>query len=100
MELVTKNIDDARESCSIKLFKLFLKRNIEVNYSDPYFEDFQKTRILNLNIKSITLTKENLIKYDLVIIATDHDSFDYELIKKESNLIIDTTGRFKPSKNF
>ena len=32
------------------------------------------------------------------MLLTDHDDFDYEIIKKESNLIIDTRGVFKPSK--
>ncbi len=93
-----KNIDDARESCSIKLLKLFTEKNIKVHYSDPYFDNFPITRNLKLTLKSISLTKENLVTYDIVIIATDHDSFDYALIEQESNLIIDTTGRLKPSK--
>ena len=40
------------------------------------------------------LTSLDLNNFDAVIIATDHDSFDYELIKTNSNLIIDTRGRF------
>ena len=31
------------------------------------------------------------------MLLTDHDDFDYEIIKKESNLIIDTRG-VSPSK--
>jgi len=34
----------------------------------------------------------------LVILATDHDVFDYKLIEKESMLIVDTPGKFKISK--
>ena len=34
---------------------------------------------------------------DLVLLATDHDDFDYDLIKKYSKMIIDTRGRFKKS---
>jgi UDP-N-acetyl-D-glucosamine dehydrogenase len=34
---------------------------------------------------------------DLVLLATDHDDFDYNLIEKEAKLIVDTRGRFKNS---
>ena len=33
--------------------------------------------------------------YDLILLATDHDEFDYKLIEKESKLILDTRGRFE-----
>ena len=45
------------------------------------------------------VTKENLIIADAVILAADHDVFDYELIKRYSKLIIDTRGRFTPADN-
>ena len=35
--------------------------------------------------------------FDLVLLTTDHDAFDYELIEKFSNLIIDTRGKYLPS---
>ena len=34
---------------------------------------------------------------DLVILATDHDKFDYDSIVKYSELIVDTRGRYKKS---
>jgi UDP-N-acetyl-D-glucosamine dehydrogenase len=33
--------------------------------------------------------------YDCVLLATDHDDFDYELIRKHSKLIVDTRGRYR-----
>jgi UDP-N-acetyl-D-glucosamine dehydrogenase len=37
---------------------------------------------------------------DLVLIATDHDAFDYDLILKNSSLIVDTRGRYlEPAAN-
>ena len=45
------------------------------------------------------------IKYfklmDLVLLATDHDDFDYDLILEYSKIIVDTRGRFKKTdKNY
>jgi UDP-N-acetyl-D-glucosamine dehydrogenase len=47
------------------------------------------------DLKSIVINQNELKKYDLVILATNHDAFDYNLIKQESNLIVDTRGVFK-----
>ena len=50
-------------------------------------------------MSSVNLSEETLAEYDLVIIVTDHDAFDYELIEKEAKLIVDTRGRLKKSNN-
>ena len=56
--------------------------------------DDQK-KILNC----IELNHINIRSQDCVLLLTDRDSFDYELIRNNSKLIIDTRGRFKNSKN-
>ncbi len=35
------------------------------------------------------------MEYDLVILTTDHDVFDYDLILQSAKCIVDTRGRFK-----
>jgi len=40
------------------------------------------------------LTSKNLLEFDLVILVTDHDNFDYNFIKKNAKKIIDCRGRF------
>jgi UDP-N-acetyl-D-glucosamine dehydrogenase len=49
-------------------------------------------------LKSKVITSKLLQSLDCVLLATDHDNFDYELIKKHSKLIIDTRGKFKKSR--
>ena len=56
--------------------------------------DYPKPESLNFFLKSNNLTKENINKSDLLLLATDHDAFEYKLIEKEAKLIIDTRGRF------
>ena len=92
-----KNIDDARESPSVEIIKLLLDSGAEVNYSDKYFPEFPKMRKYEIKIQSIELNKKELSRFDIVILSTDHDYFDYELIENQSNIIIDTRGRFHPS---
>ena len=94
-----KNIDDLRESPSLDIIDLLIRKNALVNYCDPFFQCLPTTRKFKYDLKGIELTKENLIIADAVILAADHDVFDYELIKRYSKLIIDTRGRFTPADN-
>ena len=93
-----KNIDDARESPSLEIINLLLKKGADIEYNDPYFKEFPKFRKYNFSIKKVALNRENIKKFDCSLLLTDHDSFDYELIKKNSKLIIDTRGKYLPSK--
>ena len=99
LELRTKNVDDMRESPSVELIELLLKKGAEVSFSDPFFKKFPVMRKHNLDVPSIDLSPKTLASFDVVLIATDHDAFDYDLIKSESNLIVDTRGRYEPDKN-
>ena len=92
-----KNVDDIRESPAIELIRLLIKNKAIINYSDPYFPKFPKSRRLAFNSTSVKINKNNLKNFDLVILITNHDSFNYDLIEKESNLIVDTRGVFKAS---
>lgn len=90
-----KNVDDLRESPSLKLYEIFSSKGANVDYSDPYFPELPELRKYKLNIKSVDLTEENLKNYDIVVLSTDHDAFDYNFILNNSNLILDTRNAFK-----
>ena len=67
---------------------LLNKYKSRVEYFDPYipyfmFNKLKKTSLDNLDSKVLK-------KFDAVIILTDHTTVDYELIKNNSKLIIDT----------
>jgi UDP-N-acetyl-D-glucosamine dehydrogenase len=94
-----KNIDDSRESPSLKIIDLLNKLGANVEYSDPYLAKFPKTRKFKYDYVSVDLNKQNLKEFDLVALITDHDSFDYDLIQNQSKMIIDTRNRFKNGKN-
>jgi len=90
-----KNVDDLRESASINLIKKLQKdkyKNIE--YSDPHIKDTILTREFSFNKKSLNLNPRNLKKFDIVILMTDHDKFDYKMIYENSQRIIDCRGRY------
>ena len=94
-----KNIDDARESPSLEIIDLLLKMGANIKYNDPYFPKFPEFRKYNYTINSIELTSKNLVLFDCAVLLTDHDCFDYELIKENSKLIIDTRGKYTQTPN-
>ncbi len=89
-----KNIDDMRESPSLKLIEILREGGAEVDYNDPLIQTLPPTRKYKYDMKSVDITEENLAKYDLVLLSTDHDAYDYEFICKNSALILDTRNAF------
>lgn len=94
-----KNIDDMRESPSLKLIEILREKGAEVDYNDPYVPKLPPTRKYKYDMSSVELTKENLQSYDLVLLSTDHDDYDKELIRKHSKLIVDTRNFFNKVNN-
>jgi len=92
-----KNIDDTRESPSLVIMDMLVQMGANVQYSDPFFPVVPKTRKFNFNLESIELTPENIKSFDLVLLSTDHDDFDYNLIEEKSKLIVDTRNRYQNS---
>jgi UDP-N-acetyl-D-glucosamine dehydrogenase len=92
-----KNVDDTRELPSLEIMESLLKKGADVQYSDPYLPLAPKTRKFDFDLKSIKLTKGNIAAFDLILLATNHEAFDYEFINKEAKLIMDTRGIFDKS---
>jgi len=90
-----KNIDDMRESPSVEIMELLQKQEAILDYYDPHVPVFPEMRKHHFEMESITLSKEKLNSYDVVVLATDHDKFDYDLIRENSKMIIDSRGKFK-----
>lgn len=89
-----KNVDDMRESPSVELMSLLQAKGAQIAYSDPHVPNFPKMRRYAFDLVSVDPTPEELASYDLVLLATDHDRFDYDTIEKHAKLIVDTRGRY------
>lgn len=90
-----KDIDDLRESPSLKLIELLQDEGAVVDYSDDYVTTIPKLRKYEFSKKSVKLTKQNISKYDLVLLSTDHTYFDYRFIFENAKVIVDTRNAFK-----
>jgi UDP-N-acetyl-D-glucosamine dehydrogenase len=87
-----KNIDDMRESPSLKLIELLEERGAITQYHDPFIPVIPMTRehAALAGRSSIPLEAATLRTFDAVLIATDHDLVDYEALVKTGVLVIDT----------
>ena len=90
-----KNVDDRRESPSMILMERLAAKGAEISYADPHVPRFLPMRKHDFDLESVPLTAETLAATDCVLLATDHDRFDYDLIKAHAPLIVDTRGRYR-----
>ncbi|MCL4476881.1 MAG: nucleotide sugar dehydrogenase [Nitrospirae bacterium] len=85
-----KDVDDVRESPSLKLIELLTEKGAVVDYNDPHVPKTHRMRRYDFKMSSVPLTPQNLRKYDCVVISTNHSSYDYKAIVRHSRLIVDT----------
>lgn len=87
-----KNIDDMRESPSLKLIELIENRGAHVEYHDPFIPVIPRTRehAELAGRKSAAFDAATLADFDAVLIATDHDGVDYNLLAAHARCVVDT----------
>lgn len=90
-----KNIDDMRESPSVALMELLRARGAVLSYSDPHVPVFPPMREHSFDLASTPLSPEVLAAQDVVLVATDHDAFDYQMIRAHAPVIVDSRGVFR-----
>ena len=88
-----RDVDDLRESPSLTIIELLREKGAKVAYNDPYFPTVGHGRHYALNMTNTPL--ENLEEYDVLVIVTDHTSYDYPAIVEQSQLVVDTRNATK-----
>jgi len=90
-----KNIDDTRESPAVEIMSLLQDKGAIVAYADPHVPSFPQKRDYHFDLHSVTLSAETIADYDCLVLATDHDAFDYSALQQYATLIVDTRGRLQ-----
>ncbi len=80
--------DDMRESIAMKIWEVLEKKGINISYHDKYRANFDGK-------KSVDVTKDCLEKQDLIVILTEHEDVDYNLVLSSKKSIIDTKNVYK-----
>ena len=86
-----EDIDDQRESPSLKIISLLKKHGADVSYNDPYVPKASGYRDYpGLVLESVALTEKMLKECDAVVVVTAHSDYDFDWIVENASLIIDT----------
>ena len=87
-----KNVDDARESPAFVIMEKLQDMGVQLSYTDPFVPEIQPSREhpTLTGLKSTPLTAEHLQSVDAVLIVTDHDHVDYNLMANHAPLIVDS----------
>ena len=92
-----KDIDDIRESPALDVMTLLEQGGSEVDFYDSFVPKIKWNDEDKYSQQK--LSSETLHKYDAVVILTDHSNIDYDLVKSESILIVDTRNVFSGVKD-
>src|SRR5438270_1210218 len=86
------NVDDERESPSYVLMKLLSEGGADVAYYDPYVPVIKPTREHPqfAGKKSVDWNRGTIAAFDLVLIATNHSSVNYQELSEWAHCIVDT----------
>jgi UDP-N-acetyl-D-glucosamine dehydrogenase len=89
------NVDDLRESPTLKLIELLREQGAKVCYNDPHIPRLHPTRHYDYDLVSQELTPDALMGADCVVIVTDHAAYDWEYIVTHARLVLDTRNATK-----
>jgi len=90
-----QDVDDMRESPSLRLIELLQSHGAEVDYNDPHIPKLPKLRHYEFDMESAPLTAESLAGYACVVVATAHSAYDYDFIVEHAPLVVDTRNATK-----
>jgi len=86
-----KDIDDMRESPTLKVLEILNKNGADIMINDPYIPSFKHKGIEYISVDS----EKEIDNADIVIITTDHSCYDYELMVEKAKLLYDTRNATK-----
>jgi len=84
------NVDDIREAPAAVIIEDLIDRGAKVQYHDPHVPVFPKMRKHDISLSSVELTPDSLSGFDAVLIVTDHNVIDWNVIAMHASLVIDT----------
>ena len=87
-----RDLGDWRESPSIVVMELLQKEGVDVSYHDPYVPEFDEH---GFAMTGVALSDELLTSVDLVVIATDHTTIDYQSVVDKAKAVVDTRNATK-----
>lgn len=81
------NINDVRESPTLEVYRILQEKDAIVSVQDPFVPSFVDS--YNQSVSVIQAVEIDYSVYDCVVILTKHNNIDYDLVLKDSELIVD-----------
>lgn len=91
------NIDDYRESPALNVIDILKRRGADVDFYDPWIPKYKRNGEWFTGIDHIDA--DIVSSYDLIVVTTAHDAYDYQMIQKYAQAIFDTRNAFKDIKD-
>jgi len=85
------NTGDARESPSMPVIDGLRRLGAQVAIAEPHVDDIR----LDSGIERVECTADEVRTADIVVVVTDHDEFDYDMVQREAARIFDTRNRYR-----
>jgi UDP-N-acetyl-D-glucosamine dehydrogenase len=85
-----KNTGDARESPATRVAELLVGLGAKVRAVDPHV--VEPVRAI-ADVPRVELTQEEISAADAVVLLTDHDEFDLDLVRTHARYVLDTRHR-------
>jgi UDP-N-acetyl-D-glucosamine dehydrogenase len=82
-----RNTGDAREAPGTVIAQSLSSLGAHVRVTDPHLSD------QSVPYPLVELTADEVAAADGVVIVTDHDAFDYELVRRHASYVLDTRNR-------
>ena len=91
-----KNVNDVRESPALDVMKLLETDGARISFYDPHVPSL---RFNGRNLRGLdNLNNDQVACADAVVVLTDHDAIDFELILSVAQLVVDTRNVYPHSK--
>lgn len=84
------NVSDIRESPAIHVARKLMERGADVRYVDPHVGSLALPG--GVELSRVELSRAGLKASDLVVITTQHDAVDWDLVCEHAPLVLDTRG--------
>jgi len=90
------DINDERESPALEIMEIVTHKGGIVQYHDPHIPELVDVQTGHaLSLRSTPLTPENLRNADVVVLTTNHSSFDVDFIQQHAQMIVDMRNMIK-----
>jgi UDP-N-acetyl-D-glucosamine dehydrogenase len=87
-----RNSSDARESPAVTVIQRLVSEGADVAVADPHVvEDV----LSDLPVRRVTLEVAEVAGADAVVLVTDHDAFDFDLVVRQAKYVLDTRHRLE-----